>query len=91
MVVIFLPAAALDRERARARRLAVDVDGAGAALGDAAAILRAGQADSLANHPEQRRIRFDVNLMRFSIDAETDHAVSSLTGHWWAKTLRVRP
>ena len=37
--------------------LVVDVNRAGAALGDAAAVLGAGQADLLPNHPEQRRVR----------------------------------
>ena len=44
------------------------MDRAGAALRDAAAIFRAGETDLLADHPEQRRRRVDVDIMRLSID-----------------------
>src|SRR5580692_3828809 len=43
-----------DRDLARARGDTVDVYGAGAALGDAATIFGAGQADRVADDPEQR-------------------------------------
>ena len=42
------------RHRARAHRDAVDMDGAGAALRDAAAVFGAGQSDRLPQHPQQR-------------------------------------
>jgi hypothetical protein len=38
------------------------------ALGDAAAVLRAGQPELLAQHPEQRRVRIDVDVLGFPID-----------------------
>ena len=77
MVVIFLPTAALDRERAGARGDAVDVDGAGAALRDAAAVLGAGQADVLPDRPEQRRVGIDVDVVIFAIDIEANHSRTS--------------
>src|SRR5713226_2896123 len=40
-----------DRDRAGAHRDPVDVDRTGAALGDPAAVFRAGQADRVAHHP----------------------------------------
>src|SRR5215831_15253117 len=59
-----------DGHRARADREAVDVNGARAALRDAAAVFRSGEADLLPNHPEQRRRRVDVDLVGFAIDGE---------------------
>ena len=53
---------ALDRQLAGARRDAVDVHGAGAALGDAAAVLGADQAELVAQHPEQRGVGLGVDL-----------------------------
>ena len=44
--------------------LAVDVDRAGAALRDAAAVLGAGQADLLADDPQQRRIVLHLHVTR---------------------------
>src|SRR5262245_47676586 len=52
-----------DRQRARAHRFAVDVHGAGAALRDAAAVLGAGETDLLADHPQQRGVRFHVDVV----------------------------
>jgi hypothetical protein len=47
--------------------------GAGAALRDAAAVFGAGQADLFPQHPEQGRVGVDIDLMSFSIDAESSH------------------
>src|SRR5258705_7964213 len=44
-----------DGQRAGADRLAVEMDRAGAALRDAAAVFGAGQADILPDRPQQRR------------------------------------
>src|SRR5581483_2097970 len=55
---------AADREGTRTHRRAVDVHGAGTALRDAAAVFRAGEADILTDHPEQRRIRVDIDVLR---------------------------
>ena len=46
---------------------------AGAALRDAAAIFGAGQADLVAQRPEQRHFRLDIELMLGTIDLECDH------------------
>ncbi len=43
---------------------------AGAALRDAAAVLGSGEADLLADHPEQGRGRVDVDLVGLAIDRE---------------------
>src|SRR5262249_35050416 len=69
------------RYRARAHRNAVDMDGAGAALGDAAAILGAGQPDRVAQHPQQRGVGIDIDLMSLSIHAEISHLQTSLHRH----------
>src|ERR1700760_3062479 len=51
-----------DNDAAGARRHAVDMDGASAALCDAAAVFGAGEADILPDRPEQRRIGLDVDV-----------------------------
>src|SRR5258705_6482927 len=61
-----------DRRRARAQRLSVDVDGAGAALRDATPVLGAGEAELLANDPQQWRIRITVELATRAVDVERD-------------------
>src|SRR6266851_2057808 len=66
-----------DRYGARAHRDAVDVHGAGAALGDAAAVLGAGEADLFADHPQQRRGRVDVDLVRLAVDCQAHSVLSS--------------
>src|SRR4051794_19625649 len=53
------------RHRAGARRGAVDMHGAGAALRDAAAVFGPGQPDRIAQHPQQRRARIDIDLIDF--------------------------
>ena len=60
----------LDGRYAGPNGRAVEVHGAGAALGDAAAELGAGQADSVTNDPQKRRRRVDVNIVRFAINVE---------------------
>jgi hypothetical protein len=47
----------------QAQRLAVDMHCAGAAGGNAAAIFRAGEPDFIAQHPQQRRVVFDIEPM----------------------------
>src|ERR1043166_8667293 len=65
------------RKRAGARRDAVDMHGAGATLRDAAAVFGAGETDVLANRPEQRRVRLDVDVVILSVDIETNHSRTS--------------
>src|SRR5437016_8951868 len=57
---------------AGARRDAVQVDGAGAALGDAAAELGAGEPERVAQHPEERRVGGDVDRFALAVDGEAD-------------------
>src|SRR5262245_36476059 len=52
---------------------AVDMNGAGAALRNAAAVFGAGQSDVLADRPEQRRIWLDVDVKGFSVDRKVCH------------------
>ena len=52
-----------DRQHARAHSLAVQVHGAGTALGDATTEFGAGQPQHVTHHPEQRHIIRHVQLM----------------------------
>jgi hypothetical protein len=54
------------------------MDGAGAALGDAAAVFGAGQSDRVAQHPQQRRVGIDIHLMRLTIHVEISHVQTSM-------------
>jgi hypothetical protein len=65
-----------DLDAAGAHGFAVHMHGAGAALRDAAAEFGAGQSDLIANDPEQRRLRLDVELMRVAVDGDGDHEMS---------------
>ena len=57
---------------------AIDVQRACAALSDAAAELRAGQPDLIADHPQQRRLRVRVDGMPRAVDDELErHTLSS--------------
>ena len=47
---------------------AVDMHGAGAAQRHAAAELRAGHAEHVAQHPQQRRVAVDIDAVRLSVD-----------------------
>ena len=70
MVVTFLPRDLRYGDLAGAHRLAVDVDGAGAAQAGAAAELGAGQFQVLAHHPEQRRVGLGFDARRLAVDRE---------------------
>ena len=59
--------------RTGALHLAVDVDRAGAALGDTAAVFGAGQADLLPDDPQQRRVGLDRNIAHGSVDIQLCH------------------
>src|SRR6185295_7609741 len=50
-----------DRDAAGAHRYPIDMDGAGAALCNAASVFGAGQPDVLADCPKQRRVVLDVH------------------------------
>src|ERR1700686_1158524 len=70
-----LAADGADGDLARARGDAVDVHGAGAALGDAATVFGAGQSDRVADDPEQWRVGFNVDVVRLSVDGKGNHTV----------------
>src|ERR1700754_4506014 len=52
---------------------AVDLNGAGSALGYPAAVFGARDAEFVPQHPEQRHLGNDVNLVLGSIDRDLDH------------------
>ena len=60
-------------EVAGAHRLAVHMHRAGAAHADAAAVLGARQVEVVAQDPEQRHPRFDIDFVDAAIDVEREH------------------
>ena len=62
---------------AGAHRAAVDMNGACAALTDAAAEFRAGQPDLIADHPQERRLWIRIDAMSCAVDDQFEgHAVN---------------
>src|SRR5205807_8443345 len=59
------------------RRDAIKEYGARAALPDAAAILCAGQTDRIAEHPQQRRLRFRVHGILDAIDEKSERHIGT--------------
>src|SRR5688572_33188016 len=74
------------RRAAGARRHAVDVDGARAALRDAAAELGARQPELIANHPQQRGVAWLLGMGFPAVDDKLDHVSSS----WNRKCITSR-
>src|SRR5712691_7443010 len=69
---------AVDRQRARAHRQAVDHHRAGAALADAAPVLGARQADRVAQDPQERGVRLDAHCVLNVVDEKRErHEFSS--------------
>src|SRR5262249_9336469 len=62
-------------DRAGAHWNSVDVDRAGAALGDATAVFRAGETDGLTQYPQERGVGIDVDCMTLAVNGECRHAV----------------
>ena len=85
------PFDATDRHRAGACSLSVDVHGASAALGDAAAEFRSCQSDLLPQDPEKRSVALDIELMRGSIDVDVDHEVLPRAFHLADGRLKTGP
>ena len=77
-MVICLPSTALTGITHERVGRAVDVHGAGAALRDAAAVFRAGEADLLPQHPQQRGVGLHVHLDGFAVDDEARHFLDLL-------------
>src|SRR3984957_12736144 len=63
-----------DWHLAGARGRAVNMHGASAALSDPATILRTGESDRIAQHPKQRGVRLDIDLVRLSVDGKRYHS-----------------
>src|SRR6266852_8063106 len=75
----FLARDAGDRGDAGARRFAVDVHGTGAAERHATPELRAGHVQRVAQNPEQRHVRADIDGFCGAVQGETDgHGVPPL-------------
>src|ERR1700730_9717628 len=62
-----------DQHAAGSHRDAVDVNGAGAALCNAATVFGAGQAGVFPDRPQERCIRLDVHVESFAVDCEVCH------------------
>src|SRR5438270_283078 len=70
---------AIDRSDTGAHRDAIEMHGASAAQCHAAAELRAGHAQHVAQHPKQRRVAVDIDAMRLTVDFNGEgHDVLSL-------------
>lgn len=52
---------------------AIEMDGAGAAFAQAAAVFRAIEAEIVAQHEEQRRLGRDIQRMHPAVDAQPRH------------------
>ena len=78
MVVIFLPAAADTGVTQERLRRAVQVHGAGAALRDAAAELGAGEAEQVAQHPEQGHVGRRIHVALDAVDGQFHGALPAV-------------
>src|SRR5215831_15322971 len=68
------------RRYAGAGRTAADMNRAGAAHPDAAAEFRSGEADDVADYPQQRRVVLGVDRHRAAIDVKRGHVQSPTAG-----------
>src|SRR5205085_12152012 len=57
----------------RPNSLPVQVDGACAALRQAAAKLRSGEPDDVPDDPQQRHVRADVDVLSLPVDGQGNH------------------
>ena len=78
-----------DRRAARACRLSVHMDSACAAQPHAATEFRAGQAERIAQDPEQRHLRNDIDALPLSVQSELYWHVILLTTQEWGEKFRV--
>ena len=88
MVVTVRPWAATASVRQDKHALAVDMDGAGAALAVVAALLRAGQVQVLAQRVQQRRAGVEQQPVIASVDVQR-HGHRPRYRLWW-RLLRRR-
>ena len=96
MVVIALAGGLGHGQAAGTHRHAVEVHRAGAAVPGAAAVLRAGQAERVAQGPEERRVAGDVDPSAGAVDDEGErgHGVLEVergVGAGAPGILNVRP
>src|SRR5262249_676991 len=59
--------------RARADRVALEMNGAGPALREPAAELRPREADRVADDPQQGHVGGDVDVVRFTVYGQGNH------------------
>src|SRR5215831_10206166 len=69
-----------DRQHTGAHCPSIDMDSAGTALRNAAAVLCASQANAIAQDPQQRSRWLSVGLIRFAIHAQGNHCSLLLLG-----------
>src|SRR5262249_3086523 len=67
-----------ERRQARPHRLAVEVDGAGAAERHAAPELGAGEPQLVPQRPQQGCVRGEVEIVALAVDGDRDHRASPL-------------
>src|SRR5258705_10285313 len=88
----FLAADGRNRHRARADRLAAEIDGASAALRDTATVFRAGETGIVADGPQQGRVGIDIDLVILSVDLEGERRHVANPPHKGARAIRdTRP
>src|SRR5215813_6033653 len=71
-----------DGKRAGAHRLALNMNCTGAALGNTAAILGAGQPNLFSNDPQQRSVRVHFDRMGLPIDDQPSHSPPPTNSAW---------
>src|SRR5215212_6222513 len=67
-----------DEDATRAHGNAIDMDGAGPALCNAATIFGASKAGIFADSPQQWSIRLDFHVKSFAVDCEASHRLSRI-------------
>src|SRR5262249_58977725 len=75
-----LVADVLDRREAGANGRAVEVHRASAAESLAAPEFRAGHAEHVAQHPQERRVPIDIDALHLAVYVEPDHGVLRCSG-----------
>ena len=78
------------RGNAGTRRHTINMHRAGAALGNAATELGAGQIQLVAQYPQQRHIGGRVHLDAFSIDGQSNHRYISFPGWFGHAQSKLR-
>lgn len=76
------------RDDARANGRAIEMHRAGAAEAEAAAVLRAGETEDVADRPKQGHIVRNIEFVQFSVQIEGDHGEGD-AGCWRGGALIV--